>query len=117
MSEFSSRSKRINEERDRLITVSVEKRSKRPSSATIIKMRAQATLATRPEKQIHSLADLTTQWRRYVGKILGTNATDWAREVIKNEAPLLLRADDLPLDVLRGLGESVVGTVGEKRSN
>ena len=29
---------------------------------------------------------------------------------------MLLRADDLPLDVVRGLGESVVATVGEKRS-
>jgi conjugative relaxase-like TrwC/TraI family protein len=83
-SEFSSRSRHINEEKDRLIAAYVEKHGRQPSSATIIKLRAQAT--------------------------------GWAREVTANEAPLLLRADDLPLDVVRGLGESVVDTVGEKRS-
>jgi len=116
VSEFSSRSRYINDEKDRLIAAYVTKHGRQPSSATIIKLRAQATLATRPEKEIHSLAELTAQWRQRAGKILGVDATGWAREVTANEAPLLLRADDLPLDVVRGLGESVVSAVGEKRS-
>jgi hypothetical protein len=33
-----------------------------------------------------------------------------------NDRPLLLRADDIPLDVIRDIGRSVVETVGEKRS-
>ena len=33
-----------------------------------------------------------------------------------NDGPLLLRADDIPLDVIRDIGRSVVETVGEKRS-
>lgn len=116
VSEFSSRSRHINEEKDRLIAAYVAKHGRQPSRTTIIKLRAQATLATRPEKEIHSLAELTDQWRQRAGQILGVDATGWAREVTANEAPLLLRADDLPLDVIRGLGESVVATVGEKRS-
>ncbi|QAV69231.1 conjugal transfer protein [Salinibacterium sp. UTAS2018] len=116
VSEFSSRSRHINEEKDRLIAAYVEKHGRQPSRTTIIKLRAQATLATRPEKEIHSLAELTTEWRHRAGKILGVDATRWAREVTANEAPLLLRADDVPLDVVRGLGQSVVATVGEKRS-
>lgn len=116
MSEFSSRSRHINEEKDRLIAAYVTKHGRRPSSTTIIKLRAQATLATRPEKEIHSLAELTDQWRQRAGKVLGADATRWAREITANEAPLLLRADDLPLDVVRGLGQSVVDVVGEKRS-
>lgn len=116
VSEFSSRSRHINEEKDRLIAAYVEKHGRQPSSTTIIKLRAQATLATRPEKEIHSLAELTAQWRQRAGKILGVDATSWAREVMANEAPLLLRADDLPLDVVHGLGQSVVTAVGEKRS-
>ncbi len=116
VSEFSSRSRHINEEKDRLIAAYVEKHGRQPSRTTIIKLRAQATLATRPEKEIHSLAELTTEWRHRAGKILGVDATRWAREVMANEAPLLLRADDVPLDVVRGLGQSVVATVGEKRS-
>ena len=116
VSEFSSRSRHINEEKDHLIDAYVAKHGRQPSSATVIKLRAQATLATRPEKEIHSLAELTAQWRQRAGKVLGVDATSWAREVTANEAPLLLRADDVPLDVVRGLGESVVATVGEKRS-
>ena len=116
VSEFSSRSRHINVEKDRLIAAYVEKHGRQPSSATIIKLRAQATLATRPAKEIHSLAELTAQWRQRAGSILGVDATSWARAVTANEAPLLLRADDLPLDVVRGLGESVVEVVGEKWS-
>ncbi|MGK0741313.1 MobF family relaxase [Leucobacter sp. Z1108] len=116
VSEFSSRSRHIDEEKDRLITAYVEKHGRQPSSTTIIKLRAQATLATRPKKEIHSLAELTVQWRQRAGKILGADATRWAREVTANEAPLLLCADDLPLDVVRGLAQSVVEVVGEKRS-
>ena len=116
VTEFSSRSRNINEEKDRLIAAYVAKHGRQPSSTTIIKLRAQATLATRPEKEIHSLAELTAQWRQRAGQILGVDATCWAREVTANEAPLLLRADDLPLDVVRVLGERVVATVGEKRS-
>ena len=113
---FSSRSRHIDEEKDRLIAAYAEKHGRQPSSTTIIKLRAQATLATRPEKEIHSLADLTSRWRELAGAILGEEATTWARRVVANEAPLLFRADDVPLDVIANLGSSVVATVGEKRS-
>lgn len=113
---FSSRSRHIDEEKDRLIAAYVEKHGRQPSSATIIKLRAQATLATRPEKEIHSLADLTEKWREQAGAILGEEASAWARRVVANDAPLLLRADDIPLDVVANLGLSVVAAVGEKRS-
>lgn len=113
---FSSRSRHIDEEKDRLIAAYVEKHGRQPSCATIIKLRAQATLTTRPEKEIHSLADLTDRWRQRAGAILDDDATSWARTVVTNDAPLLLRADDMPLDVIANLGSSVVATVGEKRS-
>ncbi len=113
---FSSRSRHIDEEKDRLIAAYVEKHGRQPSSATIIKLRAQATLATRPEKEIHSLADLTEKWREQAGAILGEEASAWARRVVAHDAPLLLRADDIPLDVVANLGLSVVAAVGEKRS-
>src|SRR5690625_1485322 len=113
---FSSRSRHIDEEKDRLIAAYAEKRGREPSSATSIQLRAQATRATRPEKEIQSLAALTEKWREQAGAILGEEATAWARRVVANDAPLLLRADDIPLDVVANLGSSVVATVGEKRS-
>ena len=81
-----------------------------------MKLRAQATLATRPEKQVRSLADLTVEWRERATKSLGRDATTWAREVTDNDKPLLLRADDVPLIVIGEIGRSVVEVVGEKRS-
>tara|TARA_R110000868_G_C10970452_1_gene769775 strand:- start:11435 stop:14971 length:3537 start_codon:yes stop_codon:yes gene_type:complete len=114
--EFSSRSRHIHAEKNRLIAEYVDKHGRQPSTDTIIKLRAQATLTTRPEKQVRSLADLTAEWRHRAGRILGTDATSWARTVTANNAPLLLRADDIPLNVIASIGQSVVEVVGEKRS-
>ncbi|HBU42220.1 MAG TPA: conjugal transfer protein, partial [Microbacterium sp.] len=116
VAEFSSRSGHIEAEKNRLIAEYVAKHGRQPSTATIIKLRAQATLTTRPEKQVRSLADLTVEWRDRAGRLLGRDATSWARQATANDAPLLLRADDIPLDVIATLGQSVVEVVGEKRS-
>ena len=114
--EFSTRARHINAEKDRLIAEYVAKYGRQPSTATIIKLRAQATLATRPEKQVRSVADLTAEWRTRATGVLGQDATDWARAVTDNDKPLLLRADDVPLDAIGELGQTVVEVVGEKRS-
>lgn len=114
--EFSTRARHIDAETDRLIENYVSEHGRRPTSATIMKLRAQATLSTRPEKEVRSLADLTASWRERAGRVVGSDATSWARTVTANEAPLLLRADDVPLDVIASLGRDVVAAVGEKRS-
>ena len=114
--EFSTRARHIDAEKDRLIAEYVARHGRQPSTATIIKLRAQATLSTRPEKQVRSLADLTADWRTRATEVLGQDATTWARGVMDNDKPLLLRADDVPLDAIRELGQTVVRVVGEKRS-
>ena len=115
--EFSSRSSHIDKEKDRLIEEYTELTGRRPSSAKIIQLRAKATLATRPEKKIHSLLDLTTQWRGRAQKILGRGAADWAKELTARPiARPTLRADDISLDVIAEVAVSVVGAVEEKRS-
>lgn len=113
---FSTRARHIDAEKNKLIAEYVARHGRQPSTATIIKLRAQATLATRPEKEVRSLADLTNEWRTRATEVLGQDATGWARAVTDNDKPLLLRADDVPLDALADLGQSVVGVVGEKRS-
>ncbi|RAG74311.1 conjugal transfer protein, partial [Burkholderia multivorans] len=116
VAEFPTRTRHIEAEKNRLINEYVERHGRQPSTATILKLRAQATLATRPEKEVRSLADLTQDWRSRVSRLLGRDATSWAREATANDAPLLLRSDDLPLDVVAELGQRVVEVVGEKRS-
>lgn len=116
IAEFSTRARHIDTETDRLIAGYVTAHGRRPTPAAIMKLRAQATLSTRPEKQVRSLADLTAEWRTRATKTLGQDATTWAREITDNDKPLLLRADDVPLDVIGELGHSVVEVIGEKRS-
>ena len=101
VAEFSTRARHIDAEKNRLIDEYVAQHGRQPSNATILKLRAQATLATRPEKQVRSLADLTAEWRTRASKTLGQDATSWARAMTDNDKPLLLRADDVPLDVWR----------------
>lgn len=116
IAEFSTRARHIDIETDRLIAEYVAAHGRRPTPAAIMKLRAQANLTTRPEKRVRSLADLTAEWRDRATKTLGRDATMWAREVTDNDKPLLLRADDVPLDVIGEIGSSVVEAVGEKRS-
>ena len=114
--EFSTRARHIDAETDRLIEQYVAAHGRRPSPATIMKLRAQATLSTRPPKEVRSLADLTAQWRARASQVLGSDATRWARSAVVNDEPLLLHADDIPLDLIASFGQDVVTAVGEKRS-
>ncbi|WP_396290676.1 MobF family relaxase [Curtobacterium sp. KT1] len=115
--EFSSRTRQIEHEKTRLIDAYREKHGREPSAKIVLRLRAQATLATRPEKQVHSLADLTADWRHRADTVLGEDVTGWARTLATTgETTALLRADDVPLDTVADLGRSVVAVVGEKRS-
>ncbi|MHA7291983.1 MobF family relaxase [Arthrobacter sp. MDT3-24] len=63
--EFSNRSRLINLETDRLVAQWVTERGHPPTAATIIKLRQQATLATRtPKTELPTpLRELSGQWR------------------------------------------------------
>lgn len=116
VAEFSTRSHQIDAEKDQLIAAWVTRHGRQPSATTIIKLRAQATLTTRPEKTIRSLADLTTEWRTRASRLLGRDATSWIRDVTPPTNARVLRADDMPLDQINTIALSVIEAVGAKRS-
>jgi len=117
VTEFSSRSRHIDIEKDRLIDEYIATHGTAPSKVTIIRLRQQATLATRPEKQLRSLADLTHEWRTRASRLLGRDATAWARDAVnQREAPKLLRADEVALGILNQVALRVVEATGERRS-
>src|SRR5680860_388117 len=68
--EFSSRSREIDQVVDEMVDDYVSRHGRRPSAETIVRMRAEATLTTRPEKHIRSLANLTADWRTRADRIL-----------------------------------------------
>jgi conjugative relaxase-like TrwC/TraI family protein len=84
LAEFSRRSaggegvESIERVTDGLIEEYVVNHGRRPSHATIAKLRQQATLQTRPAKELHSLAELTAEWRARATALLGEDATTWA---------------------------------------
>lgn len=117
VAEFSSRARHIDIEKDRLIDEYIAERGRPPSKVTVIRLRQQATLATRPEKQLRSLADLTDEWRNRAGRLLGRDATTWARNSLRAmDAPRMLRADAVPRSILNQQAMRVVEAASERRS-
>ena len=114
--EFSSRSRAIDVAKVQLIADFVATRGHQPSRRQIIKLRAQATLATRPEKELHALRDLTADWRQRARPVLGKDPTEWARDLTTSGRPATLTAAQIDPDLLRQIGARVVGIVAEKQS-
>ncbi|MFE5291844.1 MobF family relaxase [Isoptericola sp. NPDC056618] len=116
LAEFSSRSHDIEVVKDRLIEEFVATHGRRPSARQVVKLRAQATLETRPEKTIHSLADLTADWRRRAQPLLGSEPTAWAQRVALGGSVPVLSADAVPPDLVDDVAAQVVDVVSQKRA-
>jgi conjugative relaxase-like TrwC/TraI family protein len=116
VAEFSTRSRHIDVETDELIEAYVSKHGRRPDPVTIMKLRAQATLSTRPAKVTRSLGDLIAEWRERAERVLGQDATTWATAAAANPSALVARAEDVPLEAINAFGLSVMRAVSEKRA-
>ena len=92
---FSSRTKDIERVKQRLVEEYAAKHGRQPSRAQLWQIRQQATLETRPRKELRSLHDLTQRWREQAALVLGTDAVAWARDLVgTGTSEPLLRADD-----------------------
>ncbi|KAE8765398.1 relaxase domain-containing protein [Georgenia thermotolerans] len=116
IAEFSSRSRDIELVKDRLIAEYVRTHGHTPSAATIVRLRAQATLDTRPDKTIHPLANLTEAWRERAQQVLGADPVGWARHLTVSGHARAFTAEQVPTDVIAEAGARVVTAVGERRS-
>ena len=107
----------IEQVKNRLIEQYVAEHGRQPSAATIAKLRQQATLKTRPEKELHSLADLTADWRARAEVVLGHDAPTWAQHLLDRSATeARLRADDLGLEQIEDLATVVLMEVANRRA-
>jgi len=116
VAEFSSRSRHIDFATDALIDAYLERHGRRPGPVTIMKLRAQATLSTRPAKEVRSLAELTAAWRERAERVLGADATTWASTAVTTSPAPMLRAEDVPREAIDAIGSSVMTAVSEKRA-
>ena len=117
MDEFSSRTREIELVKDRLVAEYLARHGRQPSAKLLWQFRQQATLSTRPPKEIHSLRALTEDWRERATRVLGEDAPTWASALVAGSVrEPLLRADDIPLEDLRLVAEAVVERVGDRRA-
>jgi conjugative relaxase-like TrwC/TraI family protein len=101
----------------RLIAEYRAEHGRSPSPPAGARLRQQATLETRPRKELHSLAELTADWRTRATATLGQDATTWAQELLaRPPREAVLRADDLPLDQVHDIAAVVLMEVGNRRA-
>ncbi|MGH2864276.1 MAG: MobF family relaxase, partial [Solirubrobacteraceae bacterium] len=117
LTEFSSRSAAIDAEKDKLIAAYVAEYGHQPSTTTILRLRQQAALSTRPEKTMYSLAELTEQWRRRATCILGKDAPTWAEHLLATGKPApVIQAQEMTSADIAAVAQTVVEQVQTKRS-
>ena len=116
IAEFSSRARAIDVATDAKITDYVTAHGHHPTGQQIVRMRAEATLETRPEKTIRALSDLTTEWRTRAQEIVRGDPSEWARNLITTGPAQVLTRESVPMLVIDQAAADVVDAVSEKRS-
>jgi conjugative relaxase-like TrwC/TraI family protein len=113
--EFSQRSAQIEADKNAHIDAFVAANGHKPTTRQIIQMRQSANLATRPDKQRHSLAEQTEAWRNRARLYVGQDAVAWVESLAgRNDLPRL-RSDDLSDPILRDTAGVALQRVAERR--
>lgn len=114
--EFSQRTASIDAATRTLADRAADGRNGVLSERDRLRLRQQATLITRPDKQQHSLAELTASWRDRARRFIGDDPAGWAAS-LRDRNPLpLLRANGLDDGMLRDTARLVARVVGENRA-
>jgi conjugative relaxase-like TrwC/TraI family protein len=85
---FSSRGASIDAAMVSLLTAFETAQGRRPDRVEVIKLRQQATLATRPDKTVTSLPQLRAEWAGRAEEISGDFGPDAVRTALDGPAPL-----------------------------
>src|ERR1019366_5077325 len=116
MAEFSERSASIEVRKNELVSEYASAHGHQPSDVTVLKLRQQATLETRPAKEHRGLSELTRQWRDRAEKHVGTEQSSWGAELADRNDLLLLHDGDLSEGILADAASVAVRTVAERRA-
>lgn len=113
--EFSQRSQQIEQAKNALIAERTTQLGRPLTNTEVLRVRQQATLATRPDKHHHSLAEQTAQWRERAAAHIGDTGA-WVESLRdRNDLPRL-RSDDFHDAILRDAAALAAGRVAEKRA-
>jgi len=116
MAQFSKRAGQIAEHKGHLTSAFAVAHGRQPTAVEQMRLRQQATLATRPGKSHRSLAELTEGWREQAASYVGAEQVAWVTSLKdRNDLPLL-RADDLADPILEDAAYAVLATVAERHA-
>lgn len=114
--EFSQRSTAINAAARDLVSGFAASHGRQPTAAEVIRLRQQATLQTRPDKELRPLADLVRDWRHRAQPHLGQEPQAWV-STLANRCDLpALSAADLEDGMLKDAATVVVDAVAARRA-
>ena len=117
MAEFSQRAEQIDRWRAEQVAAFVAAHGRQPTAVEHIRIRQRGTLATRPGKTHHSLAELTEDWRQRADPhVRRERQVAWVTGLKdRNDLPLL-RADDLREPILADAAQAVLAEVAERHA-
>jgi hypothetical protein len=114
IAEFSRRSHDIEAHKNELVRALVDCHGRQPTNTEVLRLRQQATLATRPDKELRSLGELCIEWRERAGDVLGVDSGGWAKTIGDDHQIRWVQA--LSQDECHHLAAAVIEAVQEKRS-
>ncbi len=116
MAQFSKRAKQIAAHKDGLISAFAAAHGRQPTAVEQMRLRQQATLATRPDKDHRSLAELTEEWRDQATGYVGAEQVAWVTSLKRRNDLPLLRADDLADPILADAADAVLVSVADRHA-
>jgi conjugative relaxase-like TrwC/TraI family protein len=117
MAEFSQRAEQIDQWRAERVAAFVAAHGRQPTPVEQMRIHQQGTLATRPGKTHHSLAELTDDWRQRADPhVRRDRQVAWVTGLKdRNDLPLL-RVDDLRDPILADAAQAVLSEVAERHA-
>ena len=113
---FSRRSAAIDAETDRLIEAYLQAHGRRPDAVTVLRLRQQATLATRNTKVVHSLEELTSQWHARAAEVVDASPAAWAARALAATPSVAPATPERRDALVADAAEAVLAALSGKRS-
>ncbi|TQM61740.1 MobF family relaxase [Humibacillus xanthopallidus] len=113
---FSQRSNAIETAKDDLVAAFARSHGRQPTAREVIKLRQQATLATREDKHVRPLRELINKWKDRARPFVGADPDTWVGNLTKLTPPRLVAAVNLDDGMLRDVATVVLTQVANKRA-
>jgi conjugative relaxase-like TrwC/TraI family protein len=109
---FSGRATQIAAQLRELVAEFTARHDREPTRREILRLRQQATLATRPDKTVLPLGDLFRRWRATAGAVTGESPEAVIAGVLHGGPTVM----NVPDDAAAELAEATLAAVAERRS-